>query len=228
MERRYLVAALAIIAAFAVTSRGFRALERIAVANDHDQHFWTLAKVGAMAKARCEANSAAQAVAKVRTHLRPRFPEEAQLLAEMNVPLVNLQSTIDEQMVRQDEAISRCARERAMREAEHARRDAQRWQEKMSHTVRDFSQPPAASWALQPDLAQHLQEQTAALAGRLAANQVKLQIAAAKMAEASVPDVDVVVDTNPVVVTPDVRCNVKTSQHGQTKHKVMYYSFTTK
>ena len=231
MERRYLVAALAIIATFAVTSRGFQAVQRIAAATDHDQHFWTLAKVGAMAKARCEASSAARAVARVRTHLRPRIPEEAQLLAEMNVPVIDLQGTFDDQVARQDTAIARCAREHALREAERARHEALRLQEKMS---REMSAPPNPISALPPDFDQRIRQQTAAMASQITANQIKLQLATAKlrdnamaMAVTSAPDVDVWVDTPAVGASPQVHCKVKTSQHSQTKHKMMYYTFAT-
>jgi len=65
MERRYLVAALAIIATFAVFSRGFRTLERVSLS--YGQH------VGAAAKAKCnaDASAASRFMGKVRTHLRP-------------------------------------------------------------------------------------------------------------------------------------------------------------
>ena len=79
MERRYLVAALAIIATFAGFSHGFRCLQHLSLL--HAEH------LDAMAKVKADAGSAARAMAKIRTHLRPGYPEEAQLLAEMNVPI---------------------------------------------------------------------------------------------------------------------------------------------
>jgi len=185
MERRYLVAALAIIATFAVTSRGFRTLERMSLR--HDNHFWTKARVGAMAKAECEASSTARAMTKLRTRLRPRYPEEAQLLAEMNVPIAAMQSRIAQQMARQDAAISQCARERAMQDAERARRDAMRLQERMTHAAGQANMAPISlQLNLPSDLDQRIQAQTAALAARFAANNVKLQVAADRLRESSV------------------------------------------
>ena len=75
MERRYLVAALAIVATFAVFSHGFRALQRMSV--DHSENYRT------MAAARCWANSAAHTVARVRSRFQHGYPgyppEQAQL-----------------------------------------------------------------------------------------------------------------------------------------------------
>ena len=78
MERRYLVAALAMILAFAATSHGFRALQQMSWV--HVRHS------GAMAHSMHAPSCAARALAKIHTHLRPRYPEEAQLLAEMTFP----------------------------------------------------------------------------------------------------------------------------------------------
>src|SRR5580704_12018702 len=126
MERRYLVAALAIIATFAVFSRGFHALQEMSF--DHaDRNFKT------MAAAKCWANSAELSIAKVRAHLQHGYPpEQAQLVAEMNLP--GMESSIAEQMSRQDEAISRCAREKAMQQAERAQRDAARIRQDYART----------------------------------------------------------------------------------------------
>ena len=74
MERRYLVAALAIIATFAVFSHGFRTLEHVSLLYGQ--------QVGADLKAKCnaDASAASRFMGKVRTHLRPGYPEEAQML----------------------------------------------------------------------------------------------------------------------------------------------------
>src|ERR1035438_5650479 len=90
MERRYLVAALAIIATFAVFSRGFRTLEHVSLS--YGQH------VGATAKSKCDGDvsAASRFMGKVRTHLRPGYPEEAQLLAEMNLPIAMAQAKVAE------------------------------------------------------------------------------------------------------------------------------------
>ncbi len=169
MERRYLVAALAMIMAFAATSHGFRALQQMSVM--HVRHS------GAMAHSMHEPSCAVRALAKIRTHLRPRYPEEAQLLAEMNVPLANMQATIEEQMARQNTAIAQCARAQAMRDAERARRNAMQVQQSLASIA-----PMAAEVNLPSDLDQRI---NAALASRLAANNVKLQVLADKLRASS-------------------------------------------
>ena len=135
MERRYLVAALAIIATFAVFSHGFRTLEHVSLL--YGQH------VGADLKAKCnaDASAASRFMGKVRTHLRPGYPEEAQMLAEMNLPIAMAQAKVAEEMARQNMAAARCARETALREAQRARREAERAQreamrmrERMAHS----------------------------------------------------------------------------------------------
>ena len=224
MERRYLVAALAIIATFTVTSRGFRTLEHISIA--HAAH----AEV--FVKSRCQASSATQALAKIGTRLRPRFPEEAQLLAEMNAPLVNMQSTIAEQVSRQDAAIARCARERAMHDAERAYREAMRAQQSWARSAGYFSAPPApisvsapdvvisppAIASLPPDISLRMQQKAAAIAARVAASNLKLQIAADKLGNLQDLDIPVVQisddggkTTTHVHIHTNARCKVKTS-----------------
>ncbi|HEY1731347.1 MAG TPA: hypothetical protein VGG15_06350 [Terriglobales bacterium] len=194
MERRYLVAALAIIATFAVFSRGFHALQRMSV--EHSDNYRT------MATARCWASSAAQTVAKVRSHFRHGYPpEQAQLVAEMNMP--GMESTIAEQMARQDTAIARCARERAMREADRARRDAVRIQKDY---MRAYAHPtPAAlAMAFPADLSQQIQAQ-------IAERQVQLQAAQQKLEAIEIPAIDVDTEVTPPVA-PTVKCKVKISK----------------
>lgn len=173
MERRYLVATLAIIATFAITSRGFRALEHVSLVR--------AAQAQTMAAPQCPSSVAARALAKIQTHLRPRIPEEAQLLAEMNAPLANMQSTIAEQVSHQNQAIAQCARERAMRDAERAYRDAMRLQEQVTHSAAynynyKYTIPTVAISGLSPDVEARIQAKSAAIAARLAANNIKLQI----------------------------------------------------
>jgi hypothetical protein len=211
MERRYLVTTLAIIATFAVTTRGFRALESMP---------WVRVTRVEATKAQCPSTTAARALAKIRTHLRPRYPEEAQLLAEMNVPVAGMESTIAEQMSRQDQEIARCARARAMQEAERARRDAMRLQQQMTQAASQMSFSPMAISTLPPDLEARIQMRTAAMAAKMAANTVKLQIAADKIRQSSmkledleVPVVEVTDDgggrvSTHVHVRTHVRCNV--------------------
>jgi len=228
MERRYLVAALAIVATFMVTSHGFRTLEHLSMVH--------AANAEAVVKSRCPSSSAAQALAKMGTHLRPRFPEEAQLLAEMNAPLVNMQNTITEQVTRQDASIAQCARERAVREAERAYRDAMRAQQSLARSVGYFSMPstpiavsspdvvisPPAIASLPPDITIRMQQKAAAIAARVAANNLKLQIATEKLGELKnmeIPVVEVSDDGGKVVthvhIHSNSRCKVKTSSTEQ-------------
>ncbi len=192
MERRYLVAALAIIATFAVFSRGFRCLQHISPR--HAKH------MGAMATAQGGADSASQAVAKIRTHLRPGYPEEAQLLAEMNVPIASLEARAAEQIARQNIAAAQCARATALRQAQRARRDALRMRDQMLRANQEGTRAPISFQVKLPDdFDQRIEVNTAALARRLALQQVKLQIAANQLRAASVhmADSDVsVVDTD--------------------------------
>ena len=177
MERRYLVAALAIIATFAVFSRGFRTLEHVSLSYGHH--------AGADAKAKCnaDASAASRFMGKVRTHLRPGYPEEAQLLAEMNLPIAMAQAKVAEQVAeqvaRQNLAAAQCARATALREAERAQREATRMRDKMAHTHGDASAMPIA-WGVNAaaDVDQRVRAKTAALAERIAAQSVRLQMAA--------------------------------------------------
>ena len=177
MERRYLVAALAIIATFAVFSRGFRTLEHVSLL--YGQH------AGADLRAKCnsDASAASRFMGKVRTHLRPGYPEEAQLLAEMNLPIAMAQAKVTEQVVRQNMAATRCARataqreaeraqreaERAQREAERAQREARRMRDKMARTGENVSAMPIV-WGtnMAADVDQQVRAKAAALAERIA------------------------------------------------------------
>ena len=222
MERRYLVAALAIIATFAVFSRGFHALQ--AMSFDHsDRNFKT------MAAAKCWANSAAMNLARVRAHLRHGYPpEQAQLVAEMNLP--GMESSIAEQMSRQDEAITRCAREKAMQQAERAQRDAARIRQEYARTYAHayaHARPAPMAFAIPPssDFQQRMEEKAMA---QLAENQVKLQIAAEKLANIEIPAIEVDTHVDPVVV-PNIQCKVKVSR--QAMRDAMHnfqYGFTSK
>ncbi len=209
MERRYLVAAVALIATFAITSRGFRALEHVSLVRS--------AHAQTMTNPQCPYSIASRALAKIHTHLRPRIPEEAQMLAEMNAPFASMQSTIAEQMSRQNQAIAQCARERAMRNAEQAYRDAMRLQQQMSHPVSYMSISPADLSGLSPELESRIQK-SAAIAARMAANNVRLQIDASQfgpqMENMEVPVVDVTDDGGRVAahVRVQTHTNCKTSR----------------
>jgi hypothetical protein len=205
MERRYLVAALAIIATFAVFSHGFHALQRMSF--DHSENHRT------MAAARCWANSAAHTVARVRSHFQHGYPgyppEQAQLVAEMDMP--GMESTIAEQMARQDNAVARCARERALQEAERARRETIRWQKDYARAyARPAAAPAAFAIALPADLDQRVQAQ-------IAATQVKMQIAQERLESFQAPSVPEIpaIDVDTQITTPavpSVKCKVKVSK----------------
>jgi len=215
MERRYLVAALAIIATFVGMTHGIHALQRLS--NDHSGNF------EAVAMARCWANSAVQHVAKVRSHFRHDYsPEQAQMVAEMN--LSAMQSSIAEQMARQDVAVSRCAREKALRAAEHARRDAIRAQQESVHAFAFATPDPQALVVNLPsDLNQRIQAE-------VARNQMKTQMAQEKLAEIEIPS-SVDVETQVSTVVPNVRCKVKVSKQAirDSMRGFQYqYGFTSK
>jgi hypothetical protein len=166
MERRYLVATLAIVATFATFSRGFQSLQHISLLRG--QH----------------PSALSQWAAKVRTHLRPAYPEEAQLLAEMNLPTVT-QGRLAEQALQQSQAAARCARETAMREAERARSDARRMRQQIARQ-NISSAPIAIDLKGLDNLDQRMQVRVAALAQRVAAANVKLQISGAKLEAISI------------------------------------------
>jgi hypothetical protein len=181
MERRYLVATLAIIATFAVFSHGLRTLERVSLS--YGQH------LEANAQAKCNADASAASrwiVGKVRSHLRPGYAEEAQLLAEMDLPIVMAQAKAAEQVAKQNMAAAQCARATALREAERAQRQAMRMREKMAHASVKASAMPIA-WEVNTaiDVNQRIQARTAAFAERIAAQSVRLQMAAERAREAS-------------------------------------------
>ena len=81
MERRYLVAALAMIVTFAGFSHGFRSLQQFS--QQRRQQGQT------MSGPQCSAlpSIVSRVFAKVKTGLHQSDPEEAQVLAEMNLPM---------------------------------------------------------------------------------------------------------------------------------------------
>ena len=178
MERRYLVAALAIIVTFAGLSQGFRSLQRISLL--HAEH------LGAVAKAKCEASPAARAVAKMRTHLRPGYAEEAQLLAEMNVPIAAVEAGAAQRIAQQDLAAAQCARANAVREAERARRAALKLRDRARADAQAMPAPISLQVNLPNEVNQQIANNMAVLTRRLATQQVQLQIAASRLQAASV------------------------------------------
>jgi hypothetical protein len=206
MERRYLVAALAIIATFAVVSRGFRTLEHMSCLHGHS--------FGSIAAS--VPRPAARMMARVRTHFHPASPKEAQLLAEMNVPVAGMA----EQMDRQESATD-CARAKAMRDMERVQRDAARMQNKMTH-ISLSPETISMDINLPPDFDQRIQQQTAAA---MAEANVRLQVAADKLRESSMQMAEAessaasMEESAPIHVVTHVRCNVASIQQ-QTRQAV--------
>ena len=154
MERGYLVAALAIIATFTGLSSGFRSVEQWSLI--HLRHF------RASSQAHCNASAPARAAAKIKTRLRPRYAEEAQLLAEMNLPVAEMQARMAEQIARHDTALAQCARARAMRQAEHLQRDMMRMQLDMQRASAQVRiEPMALQIQLPVDLNERIRKETA-------------------------------------------------------------------
>ncbi len=73
---------------------------------------------------------------------QPADPEEAQVLAELNLPLAAMQAKVAEQAAKQSQAAAEVARDTAMREAERARRDAMRMGERWR--VKEHGRPPVS------------------------------------------------------------------------------------
>ena len=162
MERRYLVAILAIIATFATFSRGFQSLQQISLLRG--QHPSTLSRWAA----------------KLKTHLHPAYPEEAQLLAEMNLPLAAAQAKVAEQALRQSQEAVQRARETAKRDVERARRDTIKMREEITRE-NITAAPVAIDWKGLDRVDQRMQVEAAALAERVIARNVRLQMSAAKL-----------------------------------------------
>jgi pimeloyl-ACP methyl ester carboxylesterase len=186
MERRYLVAALAIIATFVGVSHGLRSLQCLAL--KHPVH---------VSRLRGDSDFGSRAAAKIRTHLRPGYPEEAQLLAEMNVPIASLEAKVAQQMAQRDMAAAQCAQATAMRQAERARQGAMRVRDKVLCAYPNAMPAPISLEANLPDeVNRRVAVNMAALASRLAEQQVRLQIAANKLpavrVRIAVPDLSVV------------------------------------
>jgi len=118
---------------------------------------------------------------KLKNEFHQTDPEEAQLLAELNLPLAAMQAKAAEQAAKQAQAAAEFARETARREAERARRDAVRMSEEMARE-KNLAIPPVTIDLQGLDgLDQRIQIKTAAIAQRIAARSVRMQMAAAKM-----------------------------------------------
>jgi len=163
MERKYLVAVLAIIATFATVSSGFKSLQQLS-----------------QQRGQCPSTLSRWA-AELKTHLHPADAENVQLFAKVDPPPAPAQASVAEQAVQQSQAAARCARETAMREAERARRDAIRMQERTAREMRITVAPVSIDLQGLDGLDQRIQVRTAAIARRIATQNVRMQIAAAKL-----------------------------------------------
>ena len=163
MERKYLIAVLAIIATFATVSSGFKSLQQLS--QQRGQRPSTLSRWAA----------------ELKTYIYPADAEESQLLAKMNPPPAPAQARVAEQAVQQSLAATQCARETARREAERARQDAERMQEQIARETRITAAPVSIDFRGLDGLDQRIQIRTAAIARRMVAQNVRMQIAAAKM-----------------------------------------------
>jgi hypothetical protein len=164
-------------------------------------------------------------IAKVRATLRHRSaPERAQTVAEMNLP--GMESSIAEQMSRQGAASSRCAREKALQQVERAQRDAARVQQDYTRAYAHARPAPMALAITVPsDLQQRMEAETLT---KLAASEVRLQMAANKLADIEIPQIHLETHVAPVVV-PNIQCKVKVSR--QAMHDAMrgyQFGFTAK
>jgi hypothetical protein len=188
MERRYLVATLAIIATFAVFSRGFQSLQQLSLRRaQHGQ---------AVTGSQCDRvpSIVSHWIAKFKSELHPSYPEEAELMAEMNLPIAAAQARVAEQAVRQSQA----AAEAALREAERARRDAARMQEQMARAQKNMVVAPVAIQLHGLDnLDVRVQAKAAALAERIAVRNVRMQVAAARLQAVSMQMQDSVKRSSP-------------------------------
>ena len=172
MERGYLVASLALVVTFAGVSRGFRSLENSSLLSFRHS--------GIQASSRCPAETLRREAERLRTHLRPHYAEEAQLLAEMDVPVVA------EQM-RAQQSVAEHARARAEREAQRAQREMMQAQRDIENSTSNIRiEPLALELNLPADFNQRIQAQASAAAARITAKTVKLQAAAERFRNAEI------------------------------------------
>jgi len=175
MERRYLVAALAMVATFAGFSRGFESVQQLSL--KHSQR----GQVTSGPQCNSLPSIVSRWVARVKSELDPSSPEEAQMLAEMNVPIAEIQAQAAEQAAKQAQLAAEIARQTAIREAERARRDAAKMHEQMAGADRSIMVAPVTIDLRGLDnLDQRIQIRTAAIAERVAARNMRRQVEAAK------------------------------------------------
>jgi len=174
MERRYLVAALAMIATFAGVSRGFQSLQQLSLRVHNGQTLSVPLP-----------SIVARVLTRIKTNLHQTDPEEAQLLAEMNLPIAALQAKAAEEAAKQSQAAAEMAQASAMREAERAHRDVQRMREEMARRQKNMTTMVSIEVPDYAALNHRIQVQTTAMAQRLAAQSARMQVAAARWQAAS-------------------------------------------
>jgi hypothetical protein len=214
MDRRYLIATLALVATFAVCSHEMRGGRLVVLASQ---------RLGAIA-GRCGGVSSAPAriVSEMRARVLPTHPEEAQMLAEMNLPMLRIQAK-SAAIAASEQA--KCERETALRAAELARRDAQRAREdarRMRTNVgvavpNDLPQPIVLNLKQLPQISERIQiktnglQRTVEIRGlRLTADQLGRINTAVEVATASINWTDFA----PVVTgdaSASVRCRAQRS-----------------
>jgi hypothetical protein len=175
MERIYLVAALAMIVTFGGFSHGFQSLQQLSLKHS----------LRGQAASGPQCNSlpsiVSRWVARVKSELDPSSPEEAQMLAEMNVPIAEMQAQAAEQAAKQAQIAAEIARQTAIREAERAQRDAAKMHEQMARAGHSIMVAPMTIDLRGLDnLDQRIQIRTAAIAEHIAARNMRREIEAAK------------------------------------------------
>jgi len=168
MERRYLVASLALIATFAGFTRGFDSLQQVSQQGKN------------ISGQQCPMPSIlSRVLGRIKGNLHQTDPEEAQVLAEMNLPMAASQAKAAEEAAKQSQAAAEAARGAARREADRAHREALTMRKELAHQRRIAATMVSIEI---PDYAMNrrIQVQTAAMAQRLAAEGAKMQVTAAK------------------------------------------------
>jgi hypothetical protein len=169
MDRRYLVATLAIVATFASLNHGLRSGQLAVLSGGF----------GALAGGQCVAS---RMLAKIRERLQPGYPEEAQMLAELNVPMIRAQARMTEQAARRDSEVAKCAREEARQQAERARREVQIIREKMVRVKGSNAMMPIVS---RNGMGIDMQVEISQATTRMAAQQSQLAMASEQLANMS-------------------------------------------
>ncbi len=176
MDRRYLIATLAIVATFAVVSHELR-----------DGRVTVLASQMGLLTGGCGSSSSApeRIVSDMTARLRPAPAEEAAMLAEMNLPMIRAQAQAAALASSQAVAEAKCARETAIREAEQARSEARRAREdarRMAVPVPVSDMRPIVFQLDElPQIDQRIRIQTEVLQRRINEQTVKLQLASDRL-----------------------------------------------